>query len=194
MVLVGCTNVTSAMLEEILHLFPCILSVDIRGCGQLGELANKFPNLNWLKSQSSRGNKVSNESYFKIRSLKQITEKSSLVSKSKGLGGDMDDYGELKHYFDSVDKRDSVNQAFRRSFYQRSKVFDARRSSSILSRDARMRRWAIKKSENGYKRMEEFLASSLKDIMKENTFDFFIPKVFIYSTRHPFVIVLWWLQ
>ncbi|KAL5793974.1 hypothetical protein ACOSP7_002568 [Xanthoceras sorbifolium] len=177
MVLVGCTNVTSAMLEEILRLFPCISSVDIRGCGQLGELAHKFPNLNWLKTQSSRGNKISNESNSKVRSLKQITEKSSSVSKSKGLGGDMDDFGELKDYFDSVDKRDSANQAFRRSFYQRSKVFDARRSSSILSRDARTRRWAIKKSENGYKRMEEFLASSLKDIMRENTFDFFVPKV-----------------
>ncbi|KAK4845608.1 hypothetical protein QYF36_007034 [Acer negundo] len=177
MVLVGCTNVTSAVLEEILHMFPCISSVDIRGCGQLVELAHKFPNLNWLKSQSSHGNKISNELNSKIRSLKHITEKFSSVSKSKGLGGDMDDFGELKDYFESVDKRDSANQAFRRSFYQRSKVFDARRSSSILSRDARVRRWAIKKSENGYKRMEEFLASTMKEIMKENTFDFFIPKV-----------------
>jgi hypothetical protein len=56
-------------------------------------------------------------------------------------------------------------------------VFDARKSSSILSRDARMRRWAVKKSENSYTRMEGFLAAGLKDIMKENIFDFFVPKV-----------------
>ncbi|XP_031254562.1 histone-lysine N-methyltransferase ATXR3 isoform X2 [Pistacia vera] len=177
MVLVGCTNVTSGMLEEVLRSFPCLSSIDIRGCSQFGDLAHKFPNMNWLKNQSSRGTKISNESHSRIRSLKQITEKNLSVSKTKGLGGDMDDFGELKDYFESVDKRDSANQLFRRSLYQRSKVFDARKSSSIVSRDARMRRWAIKKSENGYKRMEEFLALSLKDIMKENTFDFFVPKV-----------------
>ncbi|XP_044467024.1 histone-lysine N-methyltransferase ATXR3-like isoform X2 [Mangifera indica] len=177
MVLVGCTNVTSGMLEEVLRSFPCLSYIDIRGCSQFGDLAHKFPNMNWLKSQNSHGTKISNESHSKIRSLKQITEKNSSVSKTKGLGGDMDDFSELKDYFESVDKRDSANQLFRRSLYQRSKVFDARKSSSIVSRDARMRRWAIKKSENGYKRMEEFLALSLKDIMKENTFDFFVPKV-----------------
>lgn len=162
MVLKGCTNITSVTLEEILHSFPCISSIDIRGCGQFDELARKFANVNWVKS--------------KIRSLKQITEKTSSSSK-KGRGCDIDDFGELKDYFDSVDKRDSANQLFGRSLYKRSKLFDARKSSSILSRDARMRRWGIKKSENSYKRMEEFLLSGLKDIMKENTFDFFVPKV-----------------
>ena len=105
------------------------------------------------------------ESNSKLRSLKQISER--------------DDFGELKEYFDSVNKRDSANQLFRRSLYKRSKVFDARKSSSILPRDARMRRWAVKKSENSYRRMEGFLASGLKDIMKENTFDFFVPKVLL---------------
>lgn len=179
MVLAGCTNITSGGLEEILCLFPRLTSIDIRGCGQLGELALKFPTLNWVKGQSSRGAKIYNESHSKIRSLKQITDRTLTVSKSKGLGGDMDDFGELKDYFDSVDKRDSANQLFRRSLYQRSKVFDARKSSSISSRDARLRRWAVKKTENGYKRMEAFLTSSLKNIMKENAFDFFVPKVFI---------------
>lgn len=180
MVLAGCTNITSGMLEEILRLFPHLSSIDIRGCGQLGELAHKFPNMNWVQSQSSRATKFSNDSHSKIRSLKQITEKASSVSKTKGLGGNVDDFSDLRDYFESVDKRDSANQLFRRSLYQRSKVFDARKSSSILSRDARMRRWAIKKSENGYKRMEEFLASSLKEIMRKNTFDFFVPKVVIF--------------
>ncbi|KAG6717777.1 hypothetical protein I3842_04G117100 [Carya illinoinensis] len=176
MVLRGCTNITSDMLEKILHLFPCISSIDIRGCSQFEELALKFASMNWVKSRTSRVTKFFEESQYKIRSLKQITARTSSVS-SKGLGGDIDDFGELKDYFNSVDKRDSGNQLFRRSLYKRSKLFDARRSSSILSRDARMRRWAIKKSDSGYKRMEEILLSGLKDIMKENTFDFFVPKV-----------------
>lgn len=175
-VLKGCTNITSSTLEEILHSFPCLSFIDIRGCSQFGELALKFANVNWVKSRLSRDTKFFDESHSKIRSLKQITEKSSSALK-KGLGSDADDFGELKDYFDSVDKRDSANQLFRRSLYKRSKLFDARKSSSILSRDARMRRWAIKKSENGYKRMEEFLLSGLRDIMVENTFEFFVPKV-----------------
>ncbi|KAM5580749.1 histone-lysine N-methyltransferase ATXR3 [Rosa sericea] len=177
MVLIGCTNITPHTLEEILGSLPCLSTIDIRGCNQFGELVIKFQNLNWIKSRSSRGTKIHDESNSKLRSLKYISEKSSYVSRSKVLGNDMDDFSELKVYFDSVDKRDSANQSFRGSLYKRSKLFDARRSSSILSRDARMRRLSIKKSENGYKRMEEFVASSLKDIMKENTSDFFVPKV-----------------
>lgn len=176
MVLIGCTNITSSTLEEILCSFPCLSTIDIRDCSQFSELALKFQNVNWIRSRGSRGMKNFDDSHSKVRSLKQITEKSSLALKFKGVGGDMDDFGDLKQYFDSVNKRDSSNQLFRRSLYKRSKLFDARRSSSILSRDARMG-WSIKKSEIGYKRMEEFLASSLKDIMKENTFDFFVPKV-----------------
>lgn len=174
MILMGCTNITPSTLEDVLRLFPSLSSIDIRGCSQFGELTVKFPNLRWFKSRCLHGMTISDES--KIRSLKQITEKTSSGLKM-GLGSDMDDFGELKNYFESVDKRDSANQLFRRSLYRRSKLFDARKSSSILSREARIRRWAIKKSENGYKRMEEFLASSLRDIMKENTFEFFMPKV-----------------
>ncbi|KDP27299.1 hypothetical protein JCGZ_20287 [Jatropha curcas] len=174
LVLVGCTNVTLGLLEDIIRSFPCLSSIDIRGCSQLKELPPKFPDLRWIKTRSSRGTE---ESYSKIRSLKQISEKTPTFSRTKGLVGDTDDFGELKEYFDSVNKRDSANQLFRRSLYKRSKLFDARRSSSIVSRDARMRRWAIKKSESGYRRMEGFIASGLKDIMKENTFDFFVPKV-----------------
>ncbi|KAJ6370364.1 hypothetical protein OIU76_028607, partial [Salix suchowensis] len=156
MVLAGCKNITSGMLEEIVRSFPCLSSIDIRGCAQFMELALRFPNISWLKSRT----RISEESNSKLRSLKQISER--------------DDFGELKEYFDSVNKRDSANQLFRRSLYKRSKVFDARKSSSILPRDARMRRWAVKKSENSYRRIEGFLASSLKDIMKENTFDIFL--------------------
>nr|XP_011463008.1 PREDICTED: probable histone-lysine N-methyltransferase ATXR3 [Fragaria vesca subsp. vesca] len=177
MVLIGCTNITPHTLEEILGSLPCLSNIDIRGCNQFGELVIKFQNLNWIKSRSSRGTKMHDDSDSKLKSLKYITEKSSYVSRSKVLGNDMDDFSEMKVYLDSVDKRDSANHSFRGSLYKRSKLFDARRSSSILSRNARMRRLSIKKSENGYKRMEEFVASSLKDIMKENTSDFFVPKV-----------------
>ncbi|XVE49782.1 hypothetical protein DITRI_Ditri01bG0109500 [Diplodiscus trichospermus] len=176
MILIGCKNITPSMLEDVLRLFPSLSSIDIRGCCQFGELTVKFPNLRWFKSRSLQSMIISDESNSKLRSLKQITEKTSSGLKM-GLGSNIDDFGELKSYFESVDKRDSANQLFRQSLYRRSKLFDARKSSSILSREARLRQWAIKKSENGYKRMEEFLASSLRDIMKENTFDFFVPKV-----------------
>ncbi|KAH1098656.1 hypothetical protein J1N35_015577 [Gossypium stocksii] len=176
MILIGCKNISSITLEDVLQVFPSLSYIDIRGCSQFGELMVKFPNLRWFKSTSLHAMTISDESNSKIRTLKQITEKTSSGLKT-GLGNAIDDFGELKSYFESVDRRDSANQLFRQSLYRRSKLFDARKSSSILSREARIRRWAIKKSENGYKRMEEFLASSLRDIMKENTSDFFVPKV-----------------
>ncbi|GMI74776.1 SET domain protein 2 [Hibiscus trionum] len=176
MVLVGCTNISPGTLEDVLRVFPSLSYIDIRGCSQFGELMVKFPNLRWFKSTNLHAMAISDESNSKIRNLKQITEKTSYGLKT-GLGNAIDDFGELKSYFESVDRRDSANQLFRQSLYRRSKLFDFRKSSSILSREARIRRWAIKKSENGYKRMEEFLASSLREIMKDNTSDFFVPKV-----------------
>lgn len=178
MILIGCTKITPSTLEDVLRLFPSLSYIDIRGCSQFGELTVKFPNLRWFKSRSLHAMMTLDNPNSKIRSLKQITEKTSSGLKM-GLGNAIDDFGELKSYFESVDKRDSANQLFRQSLYRRSKLFDARKSSSILSREARIRRWAIKKSENGYKRIEQFLASSLRDIMKENTFDFFVPKVLL---------------
>uniref|UniRef100_A0A1J3JLM3 Putative histone-lysine N-methyltransferase ATXR3 n=1 Tax=Noccaea caerulescens TaxID=107243 RepID=A0A1J3JLM3_NOCCA len=168
-ILLGCTNVTASMLEETLRLFSRISSVDITGCSQFRDLTSNYKNVSWLKCQHPR----SGEMHSRLRSLKQMTD----VAKCKGLGGDTDDFGNLKDYFDRVEKRDSANLLFRRSLYKRSKLYDARRSSAILSRDARIRRWAIKKSEHGYKRVEEFLASSLRGIMKQNSFDFFALKV-----------------
>ncbi|KAF1886757.1 hypothetical protein Lal_00045994 [Lupinus albus] len=174
MVLMGCVNITAGMLEKILLSFPGLSTIDIRGCCQFGELTPKFANVKWIKSRSSHLTRIGEEQH-KIRSLKHITEQTSSVSKSSSLG--IDEFGQLKDYFDSVDKRDPMKQLFRRNLYKRSKLYDARKSSSILSRDARTRRWAIKKSESGYKRMEEFLASRLKEIMKTNSCDFFVPKV-----------------
>ncbi|KGN43552.1 histone-lysine N-methyltransferase ATXR3 [Cucumis sativus] len=175
-VLVGCTNITPVVLEEILGMFPQLASIDVRGCSQFNDLPSKYPNINWVK-RSLNATKNNEETHSKMRSLKHLTDKSYSLSKIKGLSSNVDDFGELKQYFESVDKRESANQLFRRSLYKRSKVFDARKSSSIVSRDARMRQWSIKKSEVGYKRMVEFLASSLKEIMRDNTFEFFVPKV-----------------
>lgn len=166
-VLSGCTNISPTMLEEMLSSLPCISSIDIRGCTQFSDLTMKFPNLNWIKTKS--------RCRTKILSLTQITEKTSSFSKSyKGLGSShIDDSNDLKEYFN----RDSASRSFRRSIYKRSKLVDAKRSASILSRESQLRRLAMKKSENGYKRVMEFLSLSLKDIMKENTCDYFVPKV-----------------
>ncbi|XP_022952501.1 histone-lysine N-methyltransferase ATXR3-like isoform X1 [Cucurbita moschata] len=175
-ILVGCTNISPVVLEEVVGMFPQLAYINVRGCSQFDDLSSKYPNINRVK-RSLNGIKNNEETHSKMRSLRHITEKSSSLSKIKGVSSNMDDFGELKEYFESVDKRESANQLFRRSLYKRSKVFDARKSSSIVSRDARMRQWSIKKSEVGYKRMVEFLASSLKEIMKDNTFEFFVPKV-----------------
>ncbi|KAK4286228.1 hypothetical protein QN277_002814 [Acacia crassicarpa] len=175
MILIGCTSISADMLEKILLSFPFLSAIDIRGCSQFNELTYKFPNVKWIKSRSSRMSKTAEEPH-KTKSLRQITEQTSYVSKISNLGA-MDDFGELKDYFDSVDKRDTSKQLFRRNLYKRSKLYDARKSSSILSRDARTRRWAIKKYENGYKRMEEFIVSGLREIMRENPCDFFVTKV-----------------
>lgn len=156
LILAGCCNITASALEEVLQLFPCISYVDIRGCYQLKDLKTKFQHVKWIKSSGSSS---------KIRSLKQITEQS---------------YSTYMGDFDETDqsyRRDPSNLPFRQGFYKRSKLLNARKSSAVLSRDAQMRRWLQRKSGNGYKKMEEFIANSLKDIMRGNRFDFFIPKV-----------------
>ncbi|GAB4825090.1 hypothetical protein Ancab_007965 [Ancistrocladus abbreviatus] len=173
-ILIGCTNISCALLEEILQSFSGITYVDIRGCSQFEELTAKFPRVNWVKGWISQSMRNVLEPHFK-RSMKQMNEKSSSLSRL-GLGI-MDDSSGLKDYFDMVDRRGAANQAFRQSLYKRTKLFDARRSASILARDARMRRLAMKWPGDAYKRMEEFLLLNLKDIMKENTFDFFVSRV-----------------
>ncbi|KNA15540.1 hypothetical protein SOVF_097420 isoform A [Spinacia oleracea] len=176
LVLDGCTNVTSAVLEEILQSFLCISSVDIRGCSQFQELIIKFPHVNWVGGRSSQSMRIVEESSLKIRSLKQMPEQSSSISKL-GCGSYMDESSGLKDYFDMVEKRGAANQEFRQNLYKRTKLLDARKSASVLARDARMRHLAMKKAGNGYRRMEEFLVLSLKDIMQGNTSDYLEQKV-----------------
>lgn len=167
LVLRGCTNITSGTLEEVLQLLPSISSVDIRGCNQFDDLTSRFPSISWI---------VGHLSQSRTRSLKNINDRNSSVFKTSYSSQNEDSSG-LRDYLESSSARDSANQLFRRSLYKRSKLFDAKRSSSILSRGAHLRHLAFKKSGNGYKKMEEFLTSSLKGIMKENTFDFFEAKV-----------------
>lgn len=162
LILRGCTGITCSMLEELLQSFSFLSSIDIRGCTQFEDLVLKFPNINWVRNRSP---------HLKIRSLNHLIERTSLnhVDESSGL----------KEYLENSEKRDSANQLFRRSLYKRSKLFDARKSSSILSREAQLRRLSIKKIGSGYRRMEEYIAAGLRDIMSENTFEFFEPKVFV---------------
>ncbi|XP_072970042.1 histone-lysine N-methyltransferase ATXR3 [Typha angustifolia] len=181
LVLTGCCNVSASTLEEILQIFPCISYIDIRNCSQFVDLKDKFQHVKWVKNFGSSSVKRYEESYSKIRSLKQITEKGySTSKKSKGLGyqlDDSDEMGDFDYEPGFLDRKDSSSLPFRQGFYKRSKLLDARKSSGVLSRDAQMRQWLQRKSENGYRKIEDFVASSLKDIMKGNRFDFFIPKV-----------------
>ncbi|XP_019056103.1 PREDICTED: histone-lysine N-methyltransferase ATXR3-like isoform X2 [Nelumbo nucifera] len=178
--LTGCTNISAGTLEEVIHFFPCISSIDIQGCNQFRELSQKFQNVCWKKTRT-HDTKISEESYSKMRSLRQIAERSSSVSKALKVSrthfDDSSEPGGSLDYSSTWYKIDSASQSLQQSSYRRAKLLDARKSSALLSRDAHMRRLLGKKCENGYKRMEEFLTVSLKDIMKENTFDFFVPKV-----------------
>jgi [histone H3]-lysine4 N-trimethyltransferase ATXR3 len=56
-------------------------------------------------------------------------------------------------------------------------LFDARKFSAVLSRDVEMRRLIKRQAENSYRKMEEFVINRLREIMRSNRFDFFIPKV-----------------
>ncbi|KAL8153058.1 hypothetical protein V2J09_010818 [Rumex salicifolius] len=169
MILAGCIHITSAVLEEILQSFSCISSIDIRGCSQLIDLVEKYPDINWVK-----------DSPGSTKRMKFTFEKATSIF---SLRSDIDDSTGLKDYFDMVEKRDAANQAFRQSLYKRTKVFDTRRSASILSRDAQMRRWTMKRPGGGFKRMEEYVLLSLNSIMKENVCEFFVPKVSVIEDR-----------
>uniref|UniRef100_A0A7N0TFX8 SET domain-containing protein n=1 Tax=Kalanchoe fedtschenkoi TaxID=63787 RepID=A0A7N0TFX8_KALFE len=164
-VLAGCVNVSSSTVEQILLSFPSLSILNIRGCRHLHQLESRFHTVNWSNNWSSGINKTN----LNTKSTQRTIEKTSTTSE--------DDFDHLKDYFDSVDRRESASQLFRQSLYRRSKVFDARKSSSILPRDARVRRWALKKSEIDYKKAEKFITLTLREIMKENTFDFLVPKV-----------------
>ncbi|RRT81181.1 hypothetical protein B296_00021146 [Ensete ventricosum] len=182
LVLKGCFNVSAGVLEGILQLYPHIANVNIRGCNQFKELQFRYPNINWIKRSSSFGAKNQEESHSKTRSLKQITENNYLISRTyRSLSGCLDDSGDLENFgiseSNSIDRNDFSSLQFKQGFYKRPKLLDARKSSELLSRDAQMRHWLHRKSGNSYKKMEEFIANSLKDIVKGKKSEFFMPKV-----------------
>lgn len=176
--LMGCSNISAGLLEEVLQLFPNISSVFAEGCNQFNEVKTKFQNINWI----NRLPKNHEDSHAKIKSLKQINDKNYSFSKGfRGLGSYLDDSFESGDFgsFDStvVDMKESSGHAFRHGFYKRTKLFDGRKSTSVLSRDAQMRNLMRRKTETGYRKLEEYVKFSLKNIMKGNSSEFFIPKV-----------------
>ncbi|KAJ1394446.1 Leucine-rich repeat domain superfamily [Sesbania bispinosa] len=173
-ILMGCVNITAHMLEKILLSFPGLCTIDIRGCSQFGELTSKFDNLKWIKSRSSRMTRIAEEPH-KIRSLKHITEQGSSVSKSSNLG--IDDFGQLKDYFE-VWIRETRRSSYSAKTYTSGPNYMMLEGPlpfylGMLAQDVGQ----LKNLKVVYKRMEEFLASRLKEIMKTNSCDFFVPKL-----------------
>ncbi|KAL5731042.1 hypothetical protein ACHQM5_003804 [Ranunculus cassubicifolius] len=172
-----CANINAKTLEEILLSFPCISSIDIRGCMQFRELPHRYQKIKWVSSRALRDTKNSEDLSSKSRCLKHLSEEGHSfldTFKSSAIHSNEFNEGAFRQHGSYLDGRGSTSRSFRQSSYKRKKLLDSKKT---LSRDARLKQWLYRKSENGYKRMEEFLALSLKDIMKENTFDYFVPKV-----------------
>lgn len=181
--LMGCVNVTATAVEEVLQLFPHISFVDISGCCQFKELQIKYPNIMWIRRSGSAKSKNLEESYSKTRSLRQITEINYSLSRTyRLLNGYLDDSDDLGNFGigdpNSFNRNNISGLQFKQGFYKRPKLLDARRSSELLSRDAQMRRWLHRKSENSYKKIEEFIANSLRSIIRGSKPEIFMPKVF----------------
>jgi [histone H3]-lysine4 N-trimethyltransferase ATXR3 len=118
------------------------------------------------------------ESYRKIKTLKQIGDGNNYASKvARNFTNHLDGSDELDGYFADISNRENANLSFGQGFYKRSKLLDARKSSAVLSRDAEMRRLMQRQAETSYRKMEEFIINRLREIMRSNRFDFFIPKV-----------------
>lgn len=178
----GCSNINFTAVEDILKLFPSIEAIDIRESGHLGELSASYKEVNWIGGRRTVDTNPE-DSYTKIRSLKQVTERSYINSRANW------EYG--SHVYDPANKINPLSDrkilaanSIQQTPYNRRKLFGARKASAVLSRDAHLRRWLNQKSENRYKKMEEYLASYLKDIMKKNTCDFFVPKVLSFVEKH----------
>ena len=154
-----CTNISAAALEEILHLFTNLTSIDIRGCNQLKELISTFQNIKWIRSRSSQS----------MKSLKWTTDKSSASLRSlKEVNGD-----------EFISSKDAVIPTFRQGCYKRTRLPD-RKSSTALTRHAQLRQLLRKKSVTAYRKMEEFISTRLKEIMKENSLEFFAFRVLLW--------------
>ncbi|VAI87563.1 unnamed protein product [Triticum turgidum subsp. durum] len=173
LILVGCSNLSSLALGEVLVQFPNICYVHIQGCSQLWDMKSRFHHIKWIKSSLNP-----EESLQKIKSLKQIDDGNDYASKvARNLTSQLGGSDELDGYFADISNRENANLSFGQGFYKRSKWLDARKSSAVLSKDAQLRRLMQRKAENSYRKMEEFVINRLREIMKSSRFDFFIPKV-----------------
>lgn len=178
-----CVSINAKTLEEILLSFPFISSIDIRGCMQLRELSQRYQKIKWVCSRALRDIKNSEDLSSKSRCLNHLSEEGhSFLDAFKSSASHSNEFneGSFRQHGSYLDGRGSTSRSFRQSSYKRKKLDHSKKT---LSRDARLKQWLYRKSENGYKRMEEFLALSLKDIMKDNTFDYFVPKVYILLQR-----------
>ncbi|KAK1279291.1 putative histone-lysine N-methyltransferase ATXR3 [Acorus gramineus] len=173
-VLKGCTSVSATAVEEMLQSFPCIAYVNIKGCDHLRELMDTFHNVKWITGHSLHHSKNIEESQLKMKSLKQITEKGYLMSKAY-KGSSTGEPGVVAEHDPNSERK--ASSTFKHGCYKRTKIPDAKKSSALTSRDAQMRLWLRRQSADSYRKLEEYIANSLKDIMKENAFAFFIPKV-----------------
>lgn len=145
----------------------------IQGCSHLGDLKNKFQHIKWIRTSLNP-----EESHQKMKTMKQMGDGNNYPSKvAKNFTNQLDRSDELDGYFADISNRENANLSFGQGFYKRSKLLDARKSSAVLSRDAQMRRLMQRQAESGYRKMEEFIISRLREIMKSNRFEFFIPKV-----------------
>ncbi|AQK50444.1 Histone-lysine N-methyltransferase ATXR3 [Zea mays] len=173
LILAGCSNLSSHALGRVLEHLPQISYVHIQGCSHLGDLKNKFQHVKWIRSSLNPEG-----SYRKMKTLKQIGDGNNYASKVARNFDQLDDSDELDGYFADISKIEGASLfSFGQGFYKRSKLLDARKSSAVLSRDAEMRRLMQRQAENSYRKMEEFVINRLREIMRCNRFDFFIPKV-----------------
>ncbi|XP_078428561.1 SET domain protein 2 [Wolffia australiana] len=162
----NCANISAAALEEILQSFTGIATVDIRGCTQFKELVCSFQNIKWIRSRSSQIVKNLDGSFSKTRCLKWVADKNLSSSRSSNIIR-----GEL------ANPKDTIFPTFRQGCYERRRLPETRKSSSAFTRHAQLRQLQRKKSLTAYRKMEEFIRTKLKEIMKENTFDFFVLRV-----------------
>jgi [histone H3]-lysine4 N-trimethyltransferase ATXR3 len=138
--------------------------VNIQGCNGLGDLQYTFHHVKWIDSS--------------LKSMKQMGDVNNHTSKlARNLTNQLGGSDELDGYFADISNRENADLSFGQGFYKRSKLLDARKSSAVLSRDAQMRRLMQRQAENSYRKMEAFIINRLKEIMKGNRFEFFIPKV-----------------
>jgi hypothetical protein len=113
-----------------------------------------------------------------MKTMKQISDGNNYLSKvARNFTNQLDGSDELDGYFADISNRENANLSFGQGFYKRSKLLDARKSSAVLSRDAQMRRLMQRQAESSYRKMQEFVINRLREIMKSNRFEFFIPKV-----------------